>query len=101
MGRPESHCVEKRGLLSAIAFDLLHLPTSHALLILTWIVDSAQNNDTEAYRDALIRGLELLDEVTVFTVLSHLMGGSQQYRSARVSRGGLRLIGCINHSLDG
>ena len=49
----------------------MYQPTEYALLLLTHIVDAARNNDPEVYRDALRRGLELLDEATVVTVLGH------------------------------
>ena len=61
----------QRGILSAVASAPMHQPTQYALLLLTHIVDAARNNDPEAYRDSLSRGLELLDEATVVTVLGH------------------------------
>ena len=49
----------------------MHQPTQYALLLLTHIVDAARNNDPEAYRDALGRGVGLLGETTAVTVLGH------------------------------
>ena len=58
-------------MLSADTPVLMHQPTQYALLLLTYIVDAARNNDPDAYRDDLSRGGELLDEATVVTVLGH------------------------------